>query len=126
MRVSGETGQYSEPPLEGAGDRFSLHQAKLDVIHKMLADTACKTRSDSAGQKQAVPRQFDTIARRYDLLCRLNPGYRRHLRWSAQRMALPPRARIRLRRADFTAVRTLSMDGWQRGIVHTFLARRPG
>ena len=32
---------------------------------------------------------------------------------------------MRLRRAGFTAVETLPMDGWQRGIVHTFRARRP-
>lgn len=44
--------------------------------------------------KRGVPRQFDRVARRYDLLCRLNPGYRRHLRWSAQRMRLAPTARI--------------------------------
>ena len=31
----------------------------------------------------------------------------------------------RLRRAGFVEVRTAPMDGWQRGIVHTFLARRP-
>jgi ubiquinone/menaquinone biosynthesis C-methylase UbiE len=31
----------------------------------------------------------------------------------------------RLRRAGFTEVRTLPMDGWQRGIVHSFLAERP-
>ena len=31
----------------------------------------------------------------------------------------------RLRRAGFTAVRTLPVSGWQRGIVHSFLARRP-
>jgi ubiquinone/menaquinone biosynthesis C-methylase UbiE len=31
----------------------------------------------------------------------------------------------RLRRAGFTEVRTEPMDGWQRGIVHSFLARRP-
>jgi ubiquinone/menaquinone biosynthesis C-methylase UbiE len=32
----------------------------------------------------------------------------------------------RLRRAGFSDVRTEPMDGWQRGIVHSFLARRPG
>jgi len=32
----------------------------------------------------------------------------------------------RLRRAGFADVRTEPMDGWQRGIVHSFLARRPG
>ena len=31
----------------------------------------------------------------------------------------------RLYRAGFAAVRTLPMGGWQRGIVHSFLARRP-
>jgi ubiquinone/menaquinone biosynthesis methyltransferase len=31
----------------------------------------------------------------------------------------------RLREAGFEQVRTAPMDGWQRGIVHTFLARRP-
>ena len=31
----------------------------------------------------------------------------------------------RLRAAGFTAVRTLPMGGWQRGIVHSFLAQRP-
>jgi ubiquinone/menaquinone biosynthesis C-methylase UbiE len=30
----------------------------------------------------------------------------------------------RLRRAGFDQVNTLAMDGWQRGIVHSFLARR--
>ena len=31
----------------------------------------------------------------------------------------------RLHRAGFAAVQTLPMGGWQRGIVHSFLARRP-
>ena len=31
----------------------------------------------------------------------------------------------RLGRAGFTGVRTMPMDGWQRGIVHSFLAQRP-
>ena len=31
----------------------------------------------------------------------------------------------RLRKAGFADVRTLPMDGWQRGIVHSFVARRP-
>ena len=31
----------------------------------------------------------------------------------------------RLRQAGFTGVRTLPAGGWQRGIVHSFLARRP-
>ena len=39
-------------------------------------------------QKQAVPHEFDRVARRYDLLTGCNPGYKKHLRWSAERMQL--------------------------------------
>lgn len=38
--------------------------------------------------KRHVPDTFDQVARRYDLLCTLNPGYRKHLVWSAQRLGL--------------------------------------
>ncbi|HEU5057401.1 MAG TPA: class I SAM-dependent methyltransferase, partial [Kofleriaceae bacterium] len=31
----------------------------------------------------------------------------------------------RLRRAGFAEVKSETMDGWQRGIVHSFLGRRP-
>lgn len=44
--------------------------------------------------KQGVPQQFDRAARRYDLLTGANPGYHRHLRLSAQRLDLPPGARV--------------------------------
>ncbi|HMI92187.1 MAG TPA: class I SAM-dependent methyltransferase, partial [Polyangiales bacterium] len=37
---------------------------------------------------------FDRVASRYDLLNRMNPGYRRHLRISAQRLELAPHARV--------------------------------
>ena len=36
--------------------------------------------------KREVPREFDRIARGYDLLSTLNPGYAKHLRWSAKRL----------------------------------------
>ena len=42
-------------------------------------------------EKAGVPGEFDRVARRYDLLCALNPGYGKHLAWSARRMALPAR-----------------------------------
>lgn len=48
----------------------------------------------TAARKAEVPGDFDRVARRYDLLCTLNPGYKKHLRWSAERMALAPDARI--------------------------------
>ncbi|ACY14706.1 class I SAM-dependent methyltransferase [Haliangium ochraceum] len=44
--------------------------------------------------KQQVPGEFNRVARAYDLLTGLNPGYKRHLRMSAGRLELPPRARI--------------------------------
>jgi ubiquinone/menaquinone biosynthesis C-methylase UbiE len=44
--------------------------------------------------KQRVPGEFDRVARRYDLLCALNPGYGKHLALSAQRLALPIGARV--------------------------------
>lgn len=47
------------------------------------------SRSTLREQKQAVPDAFDRVARRYDLLTGLNPGYHRHLRYSAERMMLP-------------------------------------
>jgi len=44
--------------------------------------------------RQEVIDDFDRIARRYDLLTGLNPGYDAHLRWSAARLHLGPGARI--------------------------------
>jgi len=41
-------------------------------------------------QKQAVPHEFDRVAARYDLLTGMNPGYKKHLRWSAERMRMRP------------------------------------
>ena len=35
------------------------------------------------------------------------------------------RFRRRLREAGFTGVHSETMTGWQRGVVHTFLATRP-
>lgn len=35
-------------------------------------------------KKNAVPSEFDHVASRYDLMCKLNPGYRKHLRRSAE------------------------------------------
>lgn len=45
-------------------------------------------------ERQRVPGEFDRVARRYDLLCALNPGYGKHLVWSARRMRLPRAARV--------------------------------
>ena len=45
-------------------------------------------------QKATVPDDFDRVAGSYDLLTSLNPGYRKHLRWSAERLALAPGSRV--------------------------------
>ena len=115
-------------------------------------------------ERAGVPAAFDGAAGRYDLLTKMNPRYRRHLRSSARRLMfnavcarlIQPAGWIasghvrgghaslyrylchsvneldgvhafeqRLRRAGFTEMRTLPMDGWQRGVVHSFLAMRP-
>lgn len=44
--------------------------------------------------KADVPDEFDRVARSYDLLTGLNPGYRRHLRLSARRLKLPAAGRV--------------------------------
>ena len=41
-----------------------------------------------------VPDAFDHVAHRYDLLTALNPGYRKHLVWSARRLGLEPGSRV--------------------------------
>ena len=45
-------------------------------------------------EKRQVPGQFDQVAARYDLMTALNPGYRKHLRWSARRLNLRPGAQV--------------------------------
>ena len=45
-------------------------------------------------ERKEVPGGFDRIARSYDAMTGLNPGYRRHLRLSAERMNLAPKSRI--------------------------------
>lgn len=45
-------------------------------------------------EKARVPSEFDRVAARYDLLTGMNPGYTKHLRWSARRLAVDSEARI--------------------------------
>ncbi len=44
--------------------------------------------------RRNVPRAFDRVARRYDLMTGMNPGYRRHLRMSAERLGAPAEGRL--------------------------------
>lgn len=45
-------------------------------------------------EKARVPSAFDGIAATYDLLTGMNPGYSKHLRWSAERLRAPAEGRI--------------------------------
>lgn len=64
-----------------------------------MQDSTAGKRGDGPGiqaglAKASVPGEFDRVARRYDLLTRWNPGYRRHLVLSARRMTLGAEARV--------------------------------
>lgn len=48
----------------------------------------------SYASSEQLAQDFDRVATRYNLLNTLNPGYRKHLRWSAERLGVGPRARI--------------------------------
>src|SRR5699024_8705046 len=52
-------------------------------------------------------------------------GLYRYLRRSVATFDSVPEFRARLRSAGFTGVHSETMTGWQRGIVHTFLADAP-
>lgn len=49
---------------------------------------------DLTDAKERVPARFDRVAGAYDGMTGLNPGYARHLAWSAERLGLAPDARI--------------------------------
>lgn len=61
-------------------------------------------------RKQTVPGEFDRVAGSYDLLTGLNPGYRKHLRWSAERLGLTPGSRV-LDLCCGTGLSTLALAG---------------
>ena len=51
--------------------------------------------SEARGAEKAhVPSAFDHIASTYDFLTGMNPGYLKHLRWSAERLRAPAEGRI--------------------------------
>ncbi len=71
------------------GGRGPTVRAATDIGRVMTASPAAQ-----APLKDDVIDGFDRIAARYDLLTRINPGYLKHLRWSAQRLRLQPGARV--------------------------------
>ncbi|MBK8171501.1 MAG: class I SAM-dependent methyltransferase [Sandaracinaceae bacterium] len=44
-------------------------------------------------EKVEVPHEFDRVAGSYDFLTGMNPGYLKHLAWSASRLSVPPGGR---------------------------------
>lgn len=56
--------------------------------------TRTNTMNDLTSEKRVVPEAFNRVAGTYDLLTGLNPGYNKHLRMSAERLAAPPNARL--------------------------------
>ena len=48
----------------------------------------------TAARKPRVHEDFDRVSKGYDRMCAMNPGYRKHLRWSAERLGVRPDARL--------------------------------
>jgi ubiquinone/menaquinone biosynthesis C-methylase UbiE len=66
-----------------------------------------------------------TVIIPFGMLATRNADLFRYLRRSVNEFDGANRFRDRLARAGFVNVVVKPMDGWQRGIVHTFLARKP-
>ncbi len=71
--------------------RYDMRRRVVRPNEVMMSTSFTSVRPDG---RETVIDDFDGIAHRYDLLTRLNPGYLSHLRWSAQRLHLGPKARI--------------------------------
>jgi ubiquinone/menaquinone biosynthesis C-methylase UbiE len=59
-----------------------------------MASTHTYSAGPSPEVKANIPNVFNGVAGTYDLLTALNPGYRKHLLWSAERLALADDAKI--------------------------------
>ena len=104
--------------------------ACLRAVRELLAARAAVCFHEYSVAGSAVSRTVwrvvtNTIVRPAARIAAGDAGLFTYLRDSV--LAFDSRAAFerRLYRAGFAAVRTLPMSGWQRGIVHSFLARRP-
>ena len=52
------------------------------------------TQTPTEARKPVIGSAFDDVAPQYDRLCSMNPGYLKHLRWSAERLDAPRDGRI--------------------------------
>jgi hypothetical protein len=66
-----------------------------------------------------------TVIIPFGVLATRNAELFRYLRHSVNHFDGTSQFRTRLARAGFVNVVIRPMDGWQRGILHTFLARKP-
>ncbi|MFT5353099.1 MAG: ubiquinone/menaquinone biosynthesis C-methylase UbiE [Polyangiales bacterium] len=53
-----------------------------------------KSQTPLTAAKTQVPQAFNGVSKSYDWLTGLNPGYKKHLRWSAERLSAPAGARL--------------------------------
>jgi len=92
------------------GGRLAVHDYSLSgcLRHRLVWEAVCRGVIIPAGA-----------------LTPGGPGLYRHLHASVVGFGTAALFARRLQDAGFTQVRTASMTGWRRGIVHTFTARRP-
>lgn len=92
------------------GGRLAVHEYSLSgsPVHRALWGAVCRGLIEPAGGLTGDRELY------------------RHLRHSVLDFDTAPAFAARLTRGGFAAVRTLPVAGWQTGIVHTFLAARPG
>jgi ubiquinone/menaquinone biosynthesis C-methylase UbiE len=104
-RVLGEVWRLLRP-----GGRLAVHEYALSGArrHRVVWEAMCRGVIIPAGSCTAG-----------------GPGLYRHLHRSVVEFDAAPVFARRLEQVGFDQVRVLPMSGWQRGIVHTFTARRP-
>ena len=129
-RASGVEGSFDGILMAYGIRNVADADACLAAVRELLAPRAAVCFHEYSVAGSAVSRTLwrlvtNTIIRPAARLVAGDAGLFLHLRDSV--LAFDSRADFerRLYRAGFTAVRTLPMGGWQRGIVHSFLARRP-
>lgn len=92
------------------GGRLAVHDYSLSgrLRHRLVWEAVCRGVIIPAGALTAG-----------------GPGLYRHLHSSVVGFDTAPLFARRLKQAGFDRVRALPMAGWRRGIVHTFIARKP-
>lgn len=130
-------GELDLPPADGAMAAYLLRNLDAADRDAVLADVHAALRPGG----WLVIQEYSVAGRRlaglvWTLVCWLvviplswlvrgSPGLYRYLWRSVRDFDSTDALRDRLRRAGFDEVEQVAVTGWQRGILHTFLARRP-